>query len=124
MVGPLERKLSARLYQKNWRELAEANGQEVRTKITSEEYDVVINADEIFLFFLHDETHVIAPTGIRRVGSNVNPDNDKLGMTVMISMELLSSTLLPPFMIIKGEPLSNPNARLDSIWRDEYEGAG
>jgi len=63
--------------------------------------DVVVAADEAFLRIHEVDHRVIAPVGEKRVGTSMKYD-DKAGCTVMVSMELLSSQLLPPFIIFKG----------------------
>ena len=47
----------------NWRELSVKNAMKIRKNIEAGIYDVVINADETFLKFYHDATHVLTPFG-------------------------------------------------------------
>jgi hypothetical protein len=42
-----------------------------------EDVDVVINADETFLLFHSFRKRLIAPTGVKQVGSVVQVDNEK-----------------------------------------------
>ena len=63
---------------------------------------VVIAADETFLRFHEASSTVVAPKGSKRVGTAIK-SNEKEGCTVMVSMEMISSQLLPPFIIFKGQ---------------------
>ena len=55
----------------------------------------LVNADEMFLQFYPKETHFIAPTNVKRVGSN-RAEDAKKGCTVMVACEMfnLKSLLL------------------------------
>jgi hypothetical protein len=58
--------------------------------------------DETFLLFHPFGEKLIAPTGIKRVGSAVQVNNEKWGATVMISCEFCTSSILPPMVIFTG----------------------
>jgi len=60
----------------------------------------VIAADETFLRFHESSSKVLAPKGAKRVGMALKC-NEKEGCTLMVSMEMISSQLLPPFVIFK-----------------------
>jgi len=74
----------------------------IRDKFSAENVDVVVNADETFLLFHPFGEKVIAPTGMKRVGSAVQVDNEKFGATVLIACEYRTSSILPPMIIFTG----------------------
>jgi len=86
----------------DWREKAQANSARIRKKFSDNKVDVVVNADETFLLFHSLGEKLIAPTGIKRVGSLVQVDNEKSGATVMIACEYRTSSILPPMIIFTG----------------------
>ncbi len=86
----------------DWRQKAEENSARIREKFTMENVDVVVNADETFLLFHPFGDKLIAPTGIKRVGTAVQVDNEKWGATVMIACEYRTSSILPPMVIFTG----------------------
>ncbi len=59
----------------DWRQKAESNASRIREKLRDEKVDVIINADEMFLLFHPFGERLIAPTGVKRVGTVVQPDN-------------------------------------------------
>ena len=83
----------------DWRSKAEHNTMRIREKFRMEKVDVVINADETFLLFHPLGERLVAPTGVKRVGTVVQADNEKLGATVMIACEYKTSSILPPMII-------------------------
>jgi hypothetical protein len=87
---------------RDWRSKAEENAARIRATFLKEKVDVVINADETFLLFHPFGQRLIAPTGIKRVGSVVQVDNEKWGATVMIACEYRTSCILPPMIIFTG----------------------
>ncbi|KAF1322338.1 hypothetical protein FI667_g11358, partial [Globisporangium splendens] len=90
----------------NWYELAIKTSTELRAMMR--DVDVLISADEMFMnFYPQDERQ----SGVNRSstdGENSSPslaspsttDDTKKGCTVMLSCELFSSMLLPPFIIM------------------------
>jgi len=86
----------------DWRKKAEQNSARIRAKFRAEDVDVVVNADETFLLFHPFGDKLLAPTGIKRVGSAVQVDNKKWGATVMIACEYRTSSILPPMIIFTG----------------------
>ncbi len=86
----------------DWRSKAEENAARIRATFLKEDVDVVINADETFLLFHPYGQRLIAPTGVKRVGSVVQVDNEKWGATVMIACEYRTSCVLPPMIIFTG----------------------
>lgn len=85
----------------NWRELAEEGARRVRDKFKKEDVDVVLGADETFIRFHEAADKVIAPTGVKRVGTSIKTD-DKSGCTVLPTMDMLYGQLLPPLVIFSG----------------------
>ena len=88
--------------QKNWKDLAIEGAARVRKRFEEENVSVVIAADETFLRFHESLSTVLAPEGAKRVGTAIKC-NKKEGCTLMVSMEMISSQLLPPFAIFKGK---------------------
>jgi hypothetical protein len=64
--------------------------------------EVLISADEMFTKFHESCDKVLVPLGTKRVGSSVKIDNEKAGCTSVVSMEMMSGQLLPPFLVHKG----------------------
>ena len=87
---------------RNWRDLAIAGALRTRNRFREEDVQVVIAADETFLRFHEASSTVVAPKGAKRVGAAMK-SNEKEGCTLMVSMEMISSQLLPPFVIFKGQ---------------------
>lgn len=85
----------------NWRSLAEQGARRVRETFRKEEVDVVVAADEMFIRFHEEDTRVLAPTGEKRIGKSVTCDK-KAGCTVLPTMDMLNSRLLPPMIIFNG----------------------
>jgi hypothetical protein len=85
----------------NWRTLAEAGAQRVRETFQKAEVDVVVAADETFIRFHEEDSRVLAPVGEARIGKAVTCDG-KSGCTVLPTMDMLSSQLLPPLIIFNG----------------------
>ena len=89
-----------------------------RDKFSAENVDVVVNADETFLLFHPFGEKVIAPTGMKRVGSAVQVDNEKFGATVLIACEYRTSSILPPMIIFTGVYC----AKLMTEWASYHKG--
>jgi hypothetical protein len=86
----------------DWRSKAEQNISRIREKFLSEKVDVVVNADETFLLFHPLGDWLVAPTGVKSVGTVVQADNEKFGATVLIACEYKTSSILPPMIIFTG----------------------
>jgi hypothetical protein len=86
----------------DWRQKAQENAERIRTTFCKEKVDVVVNADETFLLFHPFGQRLIAPTGVKRVGTALQVDNEKWGATVMIACEYRTSSILPPMVIFTG----------------------
>lgn len=100
--GYSERKKSvSQKIPENWRSLAEQGAARVRETFANANVEVVINCDETFITFHHPPTKYLARTGEKRIGVARKFD-EKNGCTVMVSMEMHTSSLLKPFIIFKG----------------------
>jgi hypothetical protein len=86
----------------DWRKKAEDNSTRIRERFRSENVDVVVNADETFLLFHPFGEKLLAPLGVKQVGTAVQVDNEKFGATVMIACEYRTSSILPPMVIFTG----------------------
>jgi hypothetical protein len=84
-----------------WKDLALEGARRVRETFLRENVNVVIAADEMFIRFHEEGSSVLAPTGEKRIGKSVTCDK-KAGCTVLPTMDLLSSCLLPPMIIFNG----------------------
>ena len=81
--------------------MAERGAQRVRKTFSEAKVNVVINCDETFIRFHVASKKILARKGSKRVGVSRKLD-EKDGCTLMVSMEMRSSQLLPPFVIFKG----------------------
>ena len=66
-----------------------------------EDVDVVLGSNKTFIRFHEAVVKVIAPTGVKRVGSSIKTD-DKSDCTVLPTMDMLYGKLLPPLVIFSG----------------------
>jgi len=102
----------------DWRVKAEENSLRIRTQFKAANVDVVVNADETFVLFHMQDHKLIVPTGIKRVGTAAQVDNDKVGATVYIACEFKTSTILPHMVIFTGVY----GAKLMQQWETFEEG--
>lgn len=63
---------------------------------------MVLSAYETFIRFNESCNHCIAPKGIKRVGFSAK-ENDKAGVTLLPTLDMTSSRLLPPLIIFKAK---------------------
>jgi predicted ATP-dependent Lon-type protease len=98
----------------DWRVKAEDNALRIRNLFKDENVDVVINADETFVLFHMQDHKLIVPTGMKRVGTAAQVDNDKVGATVLIACEFKMSMIIPPMIIFTGVY----GAKLMQQWED------
>ena len=75
---------------------------EIRKKFRSVGVSVVLSADETFIRFNESCNHCIAPKGIKRVGLCAK-ENDKAGVTLLPTLDMIASRLLPPLIIFKAK---------------------
>ena len=102
----------------DWRVKAEDNALRIRNLFKDENVDVVINADETFVLFHMQDHKLIVPTGMKRVGTAAQVDNDKVGATVLIACEFKTSMIIPPMIIFTGVY----GAKLMQQWEDFEDG--
>ena len=96
----------------NWRDLSVANSQRIRKRFADENVDVACNSDQTFLRFYPDKETVIAPKGTKRIGGKIKSDA-KAGFTSMVTVNLGTSCMDPPFVVYNGTKLKdarNPTA--------------
>jgi hypothetical protein len=86
----------------DWRIKTEAGAKRIRENFKKLDVDIIISSDETFLKFHETTSKVLAPVGAKRIGKAYKIKNDKMGCTVMVSMEMYGSCLLPPFIIFTG----------------------
>ena len=106
----------------NWKELSIAFSEEVQEKFRASGVNVIVCADQTFVKFLLADEKLLVPTGIRRVGTSVQSDDKRKGITLMLSAyidegeasEPIKCGLLPPFMVFNGKT----NATLDRRYSD------
>ena len=73
----------------------------------------LVNADEMLLQLYPKETHLIAPTNVKRVGSNRAEDKKK-DCTVMVACEMFQSQIIAPMVIMTGQPEGTLSRRFNS----------
>ena len=86
---------------KDWYELTIASARDIRTKLKEFNPDHIVSADETFVKFHETSDKVLSPIGAKRVGAAVKVD-EKAGCTLMVTMDMYGSLLLPPFVIFNG----------------------
>ena len=85
----------------DWLNITKKGTQKIRHEFITKNVDVVLAADELMIRFHEASNSVIAPKGIKRVGTGLKVD-DKAGCTVLPTMDMLSNRLLPPVIIFNG----------------------
>lgn len=88
---------------KEWLQICLDSTALIRETMRSAGVTRLVNADEMFIQYYPKETHLIAPTNAKRVGSNRAEDGKK-GCTVVVACEMFQSTLLAPFIVMTGQP--------------------
>lgn len=104
----------------DWRQQAESWQKKMLAFFKRKEVTTIINGDQTFLKFYHENEYVLCPRGVRRVGRVVSGSNEKLGLTFMVTAELNASKILPPFLVFTGER----GKRLDKQYADWPEREG
>ena len=85
----------------DWRHLSEVSAARVQQTLKKEYVDVVLAADELFMRFHEASGSILAPTGEKQIGSTAKIDR-KSGCTVLPTMDMTASKLLPPLVIFTG----------------------
>jgi len=86
----------------DWRRLAEEAAADIRQAATGHNVTHIVNADQTFIIYFPEATHVIAPMGQKRIGSKVKY-NSKQGCTLMVAADYHTGLLLNPFMVMHGK---------------------
>jgi hypothetical protein len=86
----------------NWVNIARSSAAKIRETAVTLNVDNVFNMDETFIVYYASSERVLVPTGTKRVGNLVPVENAKKGVTLAVTACLLSSQLLPPFIIDSG----------------------
>jgi hypothetical protein len=103
MFGYCNRKVSiSQKVPTSWREIALDFSFRMRQYFNKKGATMVMNADQTFINFYHESKYVLAPTGVKRVGGTVAAADKKLGITFMVTCDLNSSKVLPPFLVFTG----------------------
>ena len=82
----------------DWRELAKADSVKIGNRFIEEDVEIVVNLDQTFVQFNPKAQYVIAPQGAQIIGRKIKM-NEKAGFTVMVGVELNSSTMIDPFIL-------------------------
>ena len=106
----------------NWKELSKDFSTNALDYLRKNEVDLVITADQTFLNLLLAKDDLLVPTGIRRVGTSVEGDDFRKGVSLMLTAYIwkerntgtLDTGLLPPFIVFNGKT----GKTLDKRYRD------
>ena len=82
----------------DWKDRAREGVARVVKKFREKNVGAVMAADETFIRFHERNSRILVPSVEKRVGSAAK-FNEKEGCTLMVTMDLLSSSLLRPFII-------------------------
>ena len=89
----------------NWKQLSEEFAKFTFDLLTENGVKVIVNADQTFVNFRCAKEKLLVPTGSTRVGSNVELDDEKKGITCMVTVSIspkygsIVSQMHPPFMV-------------------------
>ena len=86
----------------DWKDRAREGAARVVKTFREKNVGAVMAADETFIRFHERNSRILVPSGEKRVGSAAK-FNEKEGCTLMVTMDLLSSSLLRPFIIFTGK---------------------
>ena len=86
----------------DWKDQARDGAARVLKTFREKNVGAVMAADETFIRFHERNSRILVPSGEKRVGSAAK-FNEKEGCTLMVTMDLLSSSLLRPFIIFTGK---------------------
>jgi hypothetical protein len=85
----------------NWNVLAIQSAELIAETMRKACVTKLVGMDEMFLQFYPKETVLIAPKNSKRVGSNRSED-EKIGCTCVVSVEMFASQVLAPFVVMTG----------------------
>jgi hypothetical protein len=100
----------------DWVQIAVEATKQIRETMKAAGVTKLVNMDEVFLNYYPKETHLIAPQGVKRVGSNRGED-EKKGCTIAVGCEMFESVIMAPFLIMDGTPTGYLSRRYN-----EWEG--
>ena len=87
---------------RNWKDVAITSSNDIRQSFRNAGVSVVLSADETFIKF-HESSHsCVAPVGVKRVGYSAKEKN-KSGVTLLPTLDMTASRLLPPLIIFKAK---------------------
>ena len=91
----------------NWVELSKEFSKATRDSFLKAAVDVIVCADQTFVTFLLVQEDLLVPRGIKRVGTTIETNDRRKGVTLTLTALVsrsgrtvtLHSGLLPPFMV-------------------------
>ena len=106
----------------NWKEMSLAFSRSMKEYFRRMNVDVIVCADQTFLKFLLAEENMLVPTGVRRVGTTIESNDKRKGVSLMLAAyirkgddnDALTSGILPPFIVFNGKT----GATLDKRYSD------
>ena len=106
----------------DWQDQSRAFSKECLKFFREKDVSVIVCADQTFVNFLLAKEKLLVPEGTRRVGSAVETDDERKGVTLMLSAYIwrqpnkntINCGVLPPFMVFNGKT----GATLDKRYRD------
>ena len=87
---------------KNWKEIALTTSNTIRETFRNAGVSVVLSSDETFIKFHESSDTCVAPVGVKRVGYSAKEKN-KSGVTLLPTLDMTASRLLPPLIIFKAK---------------------
>ena len=95
----------------NWKELSKEFSRSALDYLRKNLVNLVVTADQTFINLLLAKDDLIVPTGIRRVGTSVEGDDYRKGVSLMLAAYIwkdkdtgkLNAGLLPPFIVFNGK---------------------
>jgi len=85
---------------RNWKEIALISSHDIRQKFRNVGVSILLSSDETFIRFHESRNNCVAPVGVKRVGYSAK-ENNKADVTLLPTMEMTASRLLPPLIIFK-----------------------
>ena len=86
----------------DWKDQAREGAAQIVKTFREKNVGAVMAADETFIRFHKHNTRILVPSGEKRVGTAAK-FKEKEGCTLMVTMDVLSSSLLRPFIIFTGK---------------------
>ena len=86
----------------DWKEKAISISLRIRRFLSDSHVEIILSADETFCKFHETNNMVLVPIGSKNVGTALRY-NEKDGCTVMVTLDMISNRVLPPFLIFAGK---------------------